>query len=98
MPLPFLLRRSWESRGLFRQSRWRHLLYGSPPRKPHGSLSGHWRFCATQPEAGKPRGLFRQSPLEALIYGSLLRKPHSPLPGRSGGTGAFTPSSRKQES
>lgn len=57
MPLPFLLRRSRESRaGLFRQSRRRHLLYGSPPRKPHGSLPGHWRFCATQPEAGKLRG------------------------------------------
>ena len=72
MPLPFLLRRSWESRaGLFRQSRWRHLLYGSPPRKPHSPLLGRWRFRTTQPEAGKPSGFFRQSPPEALICGSL---------------------------
>ena len=34
------------------------LLYGFPSRKPHGSLPGHWRFCATQPEVGKLSGLF----------------------------------------
>ena len=37
------------------------MLHVSPSRKPHSpSLGavGHWRFCATQPEVGKPSGLF----------------------------------------
>ena len=36
------------------------MLHVSPSRRPHSpSLDavGHWRFCATQPEVGKPRGL-----------------------------------------
>ena len=43
MPLPFLLRRSWESGG-FRQSPPGALIYGFPSRKPHGPLPGRWRF------------------------------------------------------
>ena len=41
MPLPFLLRRSWESRAGFSISACRgHLLYASPFRKPHSPLPG----------------------------------------------------------
>ena len=52
--------------GLFRQRMPGALLYGSLSRKPHSPPLGHWRFCATQPEVGKPSGLFHQSPPEAL--------------------------------
>ena len=82
-------------RGLFRQSLPGALLYVSPSRKPHGSLPGHWRFCATQPEVGKLSGLFRQSRWRHLLYGSPFRKLRSPSPGRCGGTGASAPHSRE---
>lgn len=76
MPLPFLLRRSWESRGLFRQSPPRALLYVSPFRKPPVHCRALWgagRFHTASPEVGKPRGLFHQRMPRTLLYGSLPR-------------------------
>ena len=89
--------------GLFRQSRWRHLLYGSPPRKPHSPLLGavgRWAFPYRLTGSGEAEGAFPPEPPEALVlYGCAVPETAQSIAGAQWGTGAshYPAGSRKAE-
>lgn len=87
MPLPFLLRRSWESGGFFpRACRERCFMALRPGNRTvhRWGAVGLWTLPHRPAGSRKAEGAFPSAPDGTMLNGSQSRKSHSPLPGYSG--------------